>query len=318
MEAERRKQKRDGVGDDHVVRPDPAPGRRDIRETDACEPDEEKGPACGVDLRVAAVAHDPRERRHDPDHQQHDDDDPGRAAERPRDAGFVGRTVDEAPAFGADEIDRAAGCFDRSRPRGSAVAAAVVQDQAEVAEAVLSVVGQPRAEQDDADAHARDDCAPVDIARAIREQRTDRKDERDRRQVERDRDDEEHRDKQRNPGAISLEHDEQGPQQRNRHDRQIVLLEQQAAEVHRPWRGREQRDRDQRHRDAEARTDKDVRERDRDDRQDGDRHGREDEAAVNRDEGGDDVDVEGRVGCAGARGQTDRAYVAVNDVVRDA
>ena len=33
---------------------------------------------------------------------------------------------------------------------------------------------------------------------------------------------------------------------------------------------------------------------------------------------GDDIDIQGRVGRAGARGQSDRADVAVEDVVRDA
>ena len=89
-------------------------------------------------------------------------------------------------------------------------------------------------------------------------------------------------------------------------------------EDHRPRRGREQGDRDERHRAAEARTENEVRECDCDDREDGDRRGREERAVVDRDDDGDDVDVEGRIGRAGARRQTHRAYVAVEDVVRDA
>ena len=94
-------------------------------------------------------------------------------------------------------------------------------------------------------------------------------------------------------------------------------MEQDAAEEHRPRRSCEQGNRDERHRAPEARTENEVRECDCDDRNDGDRPGREEDTVVNRDEDGDDVHVEGRVGRAGARRQADSADVAVEDVVRD-
>jgi hypothetical protein len=203
-------------------------------------------------------------------------------------------------------------------PRRPGIAAAVVHDQREVAEAVLRVVGEPGGEQHDADAGAGDHCEPLDRARTVREHRRDREDERDRRQVELDCDEEEQRHRRRrNERAVPLEHDEEAPQQRDGHKRQIVLLPQVPAVQHGPRRGREQRRRDERDDSTEPRTHHHVGERDRCERQDGDRHGREQHAVVDADDESDDVDVERRVRRAGARGETDGADVALDDVVGD-
>src|SRR3989442_1031078 len=82
-----------------------------------------------------AAASEAGGRRPPPERGQHDDAAPGRAAERPRRAARVLRAGGEAPPFSAEEGDGGGACFDRPRARGPAVAAAVVHDQPEVAEA---------------------------------------------------------------------------------------------------------------------------------------------------------------------------------------